>query len=266
MSICIWLSICFLSILLTDSIYYPYCIRSCKSIRDRRFGYKVGQIRPKWDKSGTFSDQISVHFGSASQNVLKSDLKKSRICLIWSTLGPNLISLIWAVTHLLSCQIWRACPLWGNTPTSGPPRRWSSRPACLTWRRSRRRDVVDLGRNTQGCQFRQKFNHGATLSTWGLDTNTTKLAPCGDWRTMWLIKSILNTFGLNLGRFKPYYYSVNSLFEKKSKIYPIWYHSGPIIALGLNHRHEHSWDFLGLLWSFAPFWNFAWNDWKEKKA
>ena len=25
---------------------------------------KVGQIGPKWDKSGTFSDQISVHFGS----------------------------------------------------------------------------------------------------------------------------------------------------------------------------------------------------------
>ena len=38
---------------------------------------------PKWDKSGTFSDQISVHFGSVSQNVLKSDLKKSQICPIW---------------------------------------------------------------------------------------------------------------------------------------------------------------------------------------
>ena len=35
------------------------------------------------DKSGTFSDQISVHSGSPTQNVLKSDLKKwwiSRIC------------------------------------------------------------------------------------------------------------------------------------------------------------------------------------------
>ena len=29
-----------------------------------RFGPKVGQISPKWDKSGTFSDQISVHFGA----------------------------------------------------------------------------------------------------------------------------------------------------------------------------------------------------------
>ena len=26
------------------------------------FGYKVGQIATKWDKFGTFSDQISVHF------------------------------------------------------------------------------------------------------------------------------------------------------------------------------------------------------------
>ena len=29
----------------------------------------------KWDKSGTFSDQNSIHFSSASHNVLKSDLK-----------------------------------------------------------------------------------------------------------------------------------------------------------------------------------------------
>ena len=28
--------------------------------RDVRFGSKVGQIGPKWDKSGTFSDQISM--------------------------------------------------------------------------------------------------------------------------------------------------------------------------------------------------------------
>ena len=29
--------------------------------RDGRFGSKVGQMCPKWDKSGAFSDQISVH-------------------------------------------------------------------------------------------------------------------------------------------------------------------------------------------------------------
>ena len=44
-----------------------------------QFGKQVGQIVPNWEKSVTFSDQISVHFGSESQNVLKSDLKKSRI-------------------------------------------------------------------------------------------------------------------------------------------------------------------------------------------
>ena len=32
---------------------------------------KLGQIGPKWDKSGTFLRSVSVHFGSASQNVLK---------------------------------------------------------------------------------------------------------------------------------------------------------------------------------------------------
>ena len=31
------------------------------SASDGRFGSKVGQIGPKWDKSGAFSDQISVH-------------------------------------------------------------------------------------------------------------------------------------------------------------------------------------------------------------
>ena len=40
-----------------------------------RFGSKVGQIGPKCDKSGSFSDQISEHLGSARQNVLKSVLK-----------------------------------------------------------------------------------------------------------------------------------------------------------------------------------------------
>ena len=32
-----------------------------KPSRDGRFGSKVAQIGPKWDKSGAFSDQISVH-------------------------------------------------------------------------------------------------------------------------------------------------------------------------------------------------------------
>ena len=35
------------------------------------FELKVGQVGSKWDKSGAFSDQISVHFGSVSKNVRK---------------------------------------------------------------------------------------------------------------------------------------------------------------------------------------------------
>ena len=42
------------------------------------------RLDPKFDKSGTFSDQISVHL-AREPNVLKSDLKKSRIFPIW---GP----------------------------------------------------------------------------------------------------------------------------------------------------------------------------------
>ena len=55
-----------------------------------RSGHNVGQLEPKWDKSGHFSDHISVY-------KLKSDLKKPRICPIWGpiwpTLEPNLPSL-----------------------------------------------------------------------------------------------------------------------------------------------------------------------------
>ena len=34
---------------------------------DGRFGSKVGQIGPKWDKSGAFSDQISVHLARGAK-------------------------------------------------------------------------------------------------------------------------------------------------------------------------------------------------------
>ena len=35
--------------------------------RDGRFGSKVGQICQKWDKSGAFSDQISVHLARGAK-------------------------------------------------------------------------------------------------------------------------------------------------------------------------------------------------------
>ena len=37
----------------------------------------------KWEKSGTLSDKISVHFGSVSHNLLKPYLTKYRIGPIW---------------------------------------------------------------------------------------------------------------------------------------------------------------------------------------
>ena len=43
---------------------------------------RLAQIGQIWD----FLRSVSVHFGSASQNVLKSDLKKSQICPIWANL------------------------------------------------------------------------------------------------------------------------------------------------------------------------------------
>ena len=57
------------------------------SARMTDFWRYLGQIGLKWNKSGTLSDQISVHIGSprlgsTRQNVLKSNLKKSLICPI----------------------------------------------------------------------------------------------------------------------------------------------------------------------------------------
>ena len=57
--------------------------------RDGRFGSNVGQIGPKWDKSGAFS---------GAPNALKSDLKSLGFVPfrphIWPTLEPNLPSLL----------------------------------------------------------------------------------------------------------------------------------------------------------------------------
>ena len=38
----------------------------------------------KWDKSGTFKDQISVHLGAPRQNVVKSGLKNFWIGHLWA--------------------------------------------------------------------------------------------------------------------------------------------------------------------------------------
>ena len=80
--------------------HVPIFVYSQKSVplRDGKFGPKVGQIGPKWDKTGKFSHQISVQLVSLSLNVLKYDLKNSRIYPIWSQsyllLGPNLLTML----------------------------------------------------------------------------------------------------------------------------------------------------------------------------
>ena len=54
---------------------------------------KCVNLAPIWTNPRLFSDEIIVHFAQR-QNVLKSDLKKSRICPIWGPIwpifGPNL--------------------------------------------------------------------------------------------------------------------------------------------------------------------------------
>ena len=61
----------------------------CKRSRDVRFWSKMGHIGRKSDKSGTILDQISEHFGSSSENVLRSYLKSPRFvpftAKIWHT-------------------------------------------------------------------------------------------------------------------------------------------------------------------------------------
>ena len=68
---------------------------------DVRFGPKVGHICPKWVKSGTFSDQTSVHFSALTQ-------------------GPNLISL-WLVEffskNFLERKAWTWI-IWGKVKRS----------------------------------------------------------------------------------------------------------------------------------------------------
>ena len=73
-----------------NSVNSPMNSTSPSSTHRCQFDPKVGQIVPKWGKSGTFSDQISVHFGALRQNVPKSDLKKSQIFPILGQFDPLL--------------------------------------------------------------------------------------------------------------------------------------------------------------------------------
>ena len=55
----------------------------CKSFR---FGPKVGQTGPKWNKYGNFSDQISVHFGARTKCTAQQILVIHRLVLFHANL------------------------------------------------------------------------------------------------------------------------------------------------------------------------------------
>ena len=75
--------------------------RAPHQVTNRRFGLKVGQIGPKWDKSGIFSDQNSLHFGSVRESVLKSYLTSHGFIpkvywnMIWKIPKYVLLGAIW---------------------------------------------------------------------------------------------------------------------------------------------------------------------------
>ena len=75
-----------------QSFRFDYLARIHQT-RDGRFGSKVGQIGPKWDKSGAFSDQISVHLAP-----------RAKCTEIWSEKATDL-------SHLGS----KSDPLWSQT-------------------------------------------------------------------------------------------------------------------------------------------------------
>ena len=62
-------------------LYFSACFASSMG-RDLRFGSKVIQIGPRKEKSGTFSDLISVHFGAGRWSEM------SRICSILDQSDP----------------------------------------------------------------------------------------------------------------------------------------------------------------------------------
>ena len=51
-------------------------VRVGRRSRDGRFGFKLGQIGPKFDKFGPFFRSDFSAFGAGAPNALKSDLKK----------------------------------------------------------------------------------------------------------------------------------------------------------------------------------------------
>ena len=117
-------------------------LKQNRYLQDCMIWLKVDKIGTKWDKSRTFSDQFSVHFGSVSQNILIFDLKKFQTYHIWWKSDPIL-----AQIHK-PCVTWTLCEvtvllryvppltlqtavLRGGVITAPPPRHYAP-PTCHT--------------------------------------------------------------------------------------------------------------------------------------
>ena len=57
--------------------------------RDVKFGIRIESDWPQIEQIWDFSDQISVYFVSPSQNILKSNFKKSQICQLRCISDPH---------------------------------------------------------------------------------------------------------------------------------------------------------------------------------
>ena len=96
--------------LLVFCLYFPISVLEVTNrCRDGRFGSKVGQDwTPNWTNPGLFQIRFQ-YIWLDEPNILKCDLKRSRICPtwgpIWPTLEPSLPSLKW-------CEI---CAAWETT-------------------------------------------------------------------------------------------------------------------------------------------------------
>ena len=73
-----------------------------------RFGPKVGQIGPKWDKSGKFSDQIQYILAHRAKMYWIWSEKILDLSHIWGQSGliliPNLTSVVWRSAELFQCN------------------------------------------------------------------------------------------------------------------------------------------------------------------
>ena len=82
-----------------ESINVSVCHCNCLT----RFGPKVGQIGPKWDISGDFSDQIQ-YILAREPKCTESDLKTLRIFPIWDQ-SDLLWAQIWFTRAVNSCCV-----------------------------------------------------------------------------------------------------------------------------------------------------------------